>query len=45
MALFNKGEIKSGLKTAFWAAVGSVVFVAPLAIAFNYVKSRFGMTA
>lgn len=43
MALFSKSEIKTGLKTAFWAAVGSVVFVAPLALAVNFVRGKLNV--
>lgn len=40
MAIFSKGEIKAGLKTAFWTAIGSVVFVAPLAMVYSFIKAR-----
>lgn len=43
VAIFNKGEIKSGLKQAFWTAVGAVIFVAPLAAAYNFIRARVGM--
>lgn len=45
VAIVNKTEVKSGLKIAFWSAVGAVFIVAPMAAIYNSVRARFGIGA
>lgn len=46
MAFIKKSEVKSGLKTAIWGAIGTVVFVPMVLVAYNYIRSRLpGATA
>lgn len=43
--IFSKGELKSGVKTAFWTAVGVVVAVPLVTLGVNKIKSMLNMSA